>query len=128
MPNPRGQPTTCTDEMKAKAREYVDGAWNHGTDVIPSHIGLAKYIGIPRRTIYQWRETEKKDGTAEFSHILEECMLEQENELINKGLIGSFNSNIVKLALGKHGYSDKQDINAPEGITINIDPKDADNG
>jgi hypothetical protein len=34
----------------------------------------------------------------------------QERILVSKGLKGEFNSNIAKLALGKHGYTDKQDV------------------
>lgn len=43
-------------------------------------------------------------------YILERIELTQEIVPINGGLTGEMNSNIVKLVLGKHGYSDKAAI------------------
>jgi len=38
------------------------------------------------------------------------------------GLSGEFNSNIAKLALGKHGYHDKQDntLSGPDGKPVTV--------
>ena len=119
MPNPVGRPTQYTPELLEKARKYVGGAWNHGEDVIPSHIGLAKYLGISRITLYDWATHEDK---REFSNILDECMAEQQKELINKGLSSTFNSNITKLVLSKHGYADKSstEVSGPGGGPVDM--------
>lgn len=107
MPNPVGRPSVYTPELLEKAHKYVDGAWAYKTqDEIPSHIGLAKHLGINRLTLYDWAKQEDKK---ELSNILEAVMAEQQSELLNKGLNGTFNANIVKLVLGKHGFSDKQE-------------------
>lgn len=42
--------------------------------------------------------------------ILERIGATQEVVLLNGGLTGEMNSNIVKLVLGKHGYNEKQNI------------------
>ena len=103
----RGRPTKYSLETIEKAREYLD-EWRKGNipdDVIPSIEGFSVYSEIPRRTIYDWKSQHK-----DFSHILENVLSIQANTTINKGLIGKFNSNIAKLLLGKHGYSDRTDI------------------
>lgn len=77
-------------------------------DMIPSHEGMMLFVGISKTCCYDWAQ---EDDKKEFSAILDKLMLMQRQELINKGLNGDFNSNICKLALGKHGYHDKQDTN-----------------
>jgi hypothetical protein len=101
------RPTDYTPELVEKARAYIDN-YPEQDDMIPSVVGLSKYIGISRTCIYDWAS---QDDKKEFSDILEEINSEQNRTLINKGLSGQFNSNITKLALGKHGYHDKQDTN-----------------
>ena len=107
MPNPVGRPTDYTPELLEKAHKYIAGAWAFETqDEIPSHIGLAKYLNIMRSTLYDWETHEDKK---EFSDILREVKAEQQSELLNKGLNGTFNSAITKLVLGKHGFHEKKD-------------------
>ena len=80
---------------------------------LPSIAGLAVYLGVSRTCIYEWRDAEgeaRTDLHDEFSYILDAILAEQEKRLINNGLSGTYNANIAKLALGKHGYSDKTDI------------------
>ena len=114
-----GRPTDYTPELLEKARAYVEGAWNHGEDVIPSHIGLAKALGISRITLYEWAKHEDKK---EFSNILDKVLAEQQNELLNNGLNGTFNSAITKLVLGKHGFHEKKDteLSGPGGSAIDM--------
>lgn len=105
--NPVGRPTDYTPELLARAKWYVAGEWkkaNDGEDKIPSHIGLAKHLEISRLTLYRWAKEEDKD---ELRNILEDCNAEQQSVLLNNGLDSTFNSNIVKLVLGKHGFHDK---------------------
>jgi hypothetical protein len=101
---PAGRPSIYTPELIAKAREYVDGKWEFYDHIIPSVQGLCVVLGISEFTAYNWAKDEEK---AEFSKILAEIKTKQHHELINKGLKGDINAAITKLALGKHGYSDK---------------------
>ena len=109
---PVGRPETTQEEIDArcdKAKEYLIDGWKSVGDVMPTIAGLACYIGVSRETIYKW----SKDNV-NFSDILDSIMAFQENQLVNRGLDGTFNSTITKLMLTKHGYSDKveQDIKA----------------
>lgn len=104
---PTGRPTKYTAELLDKCRTYLK-VWHKQGDMIPSHEGLQQFIGISSTCLYDWaKQPEKK----EFSDILDEILIKQRLELINKGLSGDFNSNITKLVLGKHGFHDKQDQN-----------------
>jgi len=101
---PAGRPTNYTPELVEKAQLYITDYHSQG-DVIPSEVGLCKYIGISRTCVQRWGTEENKK---EFKCILEKINTEQHNVLINKGLAGDFNSAIAKLVLGKHGYHEKQ--------------------
>lgn len=101
-----GRPTDYDDEIIESTKEYLETYKEQG-DVIPSVAGLAVHLQIARSTIYDWASQEEKK---EFSDILNNILSTQERVLMNKGLTSEFNSNIVKLALGKHGYTDKSDF------------------
>jgi hypothetical protein len=105
--NKGGRPTKYTPELIEKAYEYLDVYNTVCGDVIPSVVGLCLYLDIRTSTAYDWA---KQDEKKEFSDILAKCIQLQENKLVNGGLSNSMNSNIVKLVLGKHGYSDKQQV------------------
>lgn len=115
---PAGRPTKYTKSLLEKAREYlrvynnVKEGEEAPREVIPSHVGMAKYLDITTTCMYDWAKQEDKK---EFSAILDECLRDQQQVLINKGLTGEFNSNITKLVLGKHGYHDKQDLGGHDG-------------
>lgn len=111
-----GRPTTYTSEVVEKAKEYLTNYGEAG-DVIPSAVGLAKYIERSRACIYTWS---KEEGKEEFSDILEEVNELQNQVLINKGLSGEFNSNITKLVLGKHGYSEKRELSSDPDKPIQV--------
>ena len=104
---PGGRPTKYTPELLKIAWDYVENYEAYG-DVMPSQIGLKLACGIDKSTLLDWS---KQKAKKEFSTILDIIMDKQHQCLINKGLMGEFNSNICKLALGKHGYSDKVDNN-----------------
>lgn len=102
-----GRPSLLTEELIQRALFYLaENGWKEADDIVPSVAGLACYLGISRRAIYEY-----KDQSEEFMHILEGIGAAQEKMLINKGLEGVFNSTITKLMMTKHGYSDKQDLN-----------------
>jgi len=100
------RPSEYNKEILATANDYLDNFKEEHGHAIPSVVGLAKVLRKSRECLYNWARDEKKK---EFSDILEQINTDQEFELINGGLLGSLNPNITKLALGKHGYSDKQD-------------------
>ena len=109
-----GRPTKYTPELVEKAKSYITEYQTYG-DVIPSIAGLASMLKVTRTCLYEWEKVYE-----EFSYILKEIKQEQEKVLLNNGLSGDFNSAITKLVLGKHGYHDKQDIETPNGIQVNI--------
>lgn len=109
-----GRPTKYTPELVEAARHYAEQFKELG-DEFPSACGLALHLGISRQLIYDWSKDEEK---AEFLYILERIQCKQENVLLNKGIIGEFNSNITKLVLGKHGYSDRQEHTGKDGGPI----------
>jgi hypothetical protein len=98
-----GRPTDYTPELLEKAKAYLFKFDELGHSV-PSVAGLSVYLEISRTTIYAWA---KEASKADFSYILESILAKQEQISLAKGLNGEFNSTIVKLLLGKHGYSDR---------------------
>lgn len=112
------RPSEYTEEILERAKDYLEKYEEYG-HAIPSVAGLAKVLNKHRDTMYAWAKDEDKE---EFSYILSQIVSDQEFVLLNKGLKGEFNSNICKLALGKHGYTDKQDLTSngeTVGFTIN---------
>lgn len=112
-----GRPTKWSQELEQRALDYVQGGWKD-FDAVPSHVGLCSILEITRCTLYDWA----KDNSKNFSYILAKCNAEQERILLNMGLKGAYNSNIVKLMLGKHGYNEKQEVEttnqAPQKIEV----------
>ena len=100
------RPTDYGKDVLATANAYLDNFKTEHGHAIPSVVGLAKVLRKSRECLYNWARDKKKK---EFSDILAQINTDQEFELVNGGLTGELNSNITKLALGKHGYSDKQD-------------------
>lgn len=100
-----GRPTKYTPELLEKAREYIH-CYSEHDHAFPSHVGLSVVLGVTPTTFYEWAKDPKK---AEFSEILENINAHQQLVAWDKGLKGEYNANLVKLLLGKHGYSDKQE-------------------
>jgi len=107
------RPTKWTKELEAKGWDYVNGKWET-VDAMPSVVGLAHYLGITRETCYAW----EKDKGKQFSDMLRQINTDQERILFNKALTGDYNAAIAKLALTKHGYSDKSDSTISGGIAV----------
>jgi len=114
--HPGGRPTTYSDAIVTKAKDYIYNYEEQG-DVIPSHLGLCKYIERSKTCIYNWATHKDK---SEFKDILEQINELQATVLVNKGLTGAFNSNITKLVLGKHGYHDKQELSGDGGGPVEL--------
>lgn len=123
-----GRPTKLTLELIEKAKGYLATCEDiiHHTDKggvsyvdvhLPSLVGLAKYLGIHRDTIYDWckvnKDTEIEEEIIEnalksnFSDIVKEVEQEQEIRLINKGLGGLYTSKALGAMLSKHGLVEK---------------------
>jgi hypothetical protein len=130
---PAGRPTELNQEILDKTIEYIDSCEdtitgegnNQRINVnLPSIEGLALYLDVSRKTIYNWRDTND-----EFLHILEKLLGKQAKCLLNNGLAGRYNSTISKLILTKHGYTDKQEVEHSgkmelKNITVDIiEPK-----
>ena len=112
-----GRPTDYSENILTETQAYLDGGWKKNKDVLPSVAGLSKWLKIARSTIYDWAS--QKDKTT-FSDMLQEILTEQERTLLNNGLTGKFNSTITKLALAKHGYSDKQELTGKDGEQLSV--------
>ncbi|MGB1373816.1 MAG: terminase small subunit [Aequoribacter sp.] len=114
---PAGRPTKYKgDESVAMVHDYITNFAQYD-DMIPSVEGLSMVIGVAVSTLYLW-----KDEHEEFSEVLGQLQIAQRRELVNKGLDGTFNSNITKLVLTKHGYSDKQDTNVNATFNLSDEP------
>lgn len=100
------RPTSCTEDVIKQAWHYVNN-WKEYGRAIPSHVALCQAINRSRAAVYRWATLPENP----FSEILEAINELQEMELLDKGLTGEWNSNIVKLALGKQGYHDRKDVN-----------------
>lgn len=94
---------------------------------IPSVKGLAKILDAKglcaRRTLYHWMSLKDEEGKEKYPDLVDAMHRigdDQELALLHGGLTNKLNSNIVKLALGKHGYSDKQqqEISGTNGAPI----------
>lgn len=105
-----GRPTKYNDQMQEQADSYLYG-WNE-FDAIPSRVGLCCFLGIDKTTSYDWEEK-----YPEFSHTCKAVEALQERTALNKGITGDFNSQITKLVLANHGYSDRiaQDHTSSDG-------------
>ena len=102
--------------MLQRTKEYLDGGYLEKSRVIPSVVGLARYLDVSRSTLYLWG-----DDHDEFSDILDSIKDEQHEILVSSGLTGDFNPTMAKLMLTKHGYSDKQELTGNEGGPIELD-------
>lgn len=146
--HPGGAPSKLTEAMVRKAQEYYDveatdkpikdGGGNIiGHDVnLPTKEGLALYLNVSRKTLYNWAEDTEEAYTGlneeeialkeKFLHIFDKIMSEQGKRLINKGLAGKYNPLIGKMLLSKHGYKDAVDITSDEepvrSIAVEISP------
>lgn len=96
-------PQKWCEELEAKAIWYVDTGWKELGHAVPSVARLARLLGVARSTIHAWSNDEDK----RISDTLEALNAEQEGALIDNGLTGVYNSNIVKLMLANHGYGEK---------------------
>lgn len=113
------RPTKYTKEQFEKAEAFVKDSTQFGY-VVPSAAALAVVLGVGRKTLYNWG-----DAHPEFLHMLDQLQTTQEAELLENGLKSIFNPVITKLMLGKHGYTDKQEITGKDGAPLMNDENKA---
>ena len=119
---------TVTAEHIRIARLYQANYNTVHGHLIPSEIGLARVMRVNRKSLVALKLTGQRAGCTdeqnalkqELIDILDEIQDMQHFALLQGGLAGEMNSNIVKLALGKHGYSDKVDntLGNPDGTPM----------
>lgn len=119
-----GRPSKYTPELIQKAKDYLsdddDINYKSEGDVVPTVVGLAITIGVVKSTVYDWAEDTEK----EFSDMLALCNTKSERALINGSLGNDMNSNIAKLMLSKHGYSESKDIkHTGDGLNMTMNFK-----
>jgi hypothetical protein len=98
----------CQDHDYEYQKTYGDksNSYEEKTKVkLPTIEGFAAYIGITRKTLYNWA---KENG--KFADALEKIKNEQLARLINRGLEGTYNNTITKLILShNHGMKERID-------------------
>lgn len=104
---PGGRPSKLTPELIEAAEAYLDGGWEKAGHTLPSHIGLFKELKLAKSTAYGWADSQDNDMSKQFSDILAFISTLTEFYAIDGGVSSKLNSNIVKLLLGKFGYSER---------------------
>ena len=110
-----GRPTTYTNEMLDESVEYLRAfdTLQHEREclvrqeVIPTIVGLCRYIKRSKSTVYSWLKDKDKEDFLDIVSAIEES---QHISLVSGGLSGNYNPMITKLILSKHGYSDKMEV------------------
>ena len=126
-----GRPSLLDEEMLQRAKDYMLGGFKDIENVVPSAAGLACYLGVSKKTIFNWANVSEDDENnplgVEFLHTLNAIQDKQEMMLINGGLSQVFSGTITKLMLTNHGYSDKvqtdvttngESVNKPSVINL----------
>lgn len=99
--HPGGRPTKLTRALVDKAQKYIDEEIMFGGQFngdLPTVAGLAIYLDVGRRSIYDWAE-QNTPLALEFSHTLEKLMARQQYMLVGKSLKGDYNPTIAKMLL-----------------------------
>jgi hypothetical protein len=77
---------------------------------LPSIEDFAEYLGVARKTLYNWEKEFK-----EFAAALDKIRTKQHNLIINGSLSGYYNPVISKLILTtNHGYRDRVDATSKD--------------
>ena len=116
-----GRPSLLDEEKLQKAKDYLLGGFKDIENIVPSAAGLACYLGVSKKTIFNWADVSEDDENnplgVEFLHTFNAIQTKQEMMLINGGLSQQFSGVITKLMLTNHGYSDKvqTDVTSSDG-------------
>lgn len=126
-----GRKTQLTPELIETTRAFVDDGWrDQPNKAFPSLQGLALHLGVHTTTVHMWRRLNPAEQplTVDFADLCERLLQIQHEICIGEAMLNRYNANIAKLLLGKHGYTDKQELSGPDGqaietkSTVNINP------
>ena len=94
-------------ERYDKILDYVTSGWalDGVGHVVPNIAGLAAYLGVGKPTILAWCNDDE-----DIAELIMGMQAKQEAMLIAGGLTKAWDSKIVSLMLGKHGYSTQATI------------------
>lgn len=108
-----GQPRSFTSEeaLRQQILEYFQHQEKCKRPVL--WIGIAVWLGLSRETLNKYQSGFYDDNLNKYSDTLREAKGFVENDKLENGLMGFYNSQIVKFDLANnHEYSEKNDINA----------------
>jgi len=113
----RGRPTRYTIKIPASVTEYTKNCLKNGT--FPTIEGLAQYLGISARTIYDWEKVH-----SEFLQTIDTLRDTQKQLLITNGLTGGYNSRFAMFLLkANHGMAEKEQlVEATQNNYMGISP------
>ncbi len=97
--HPGGRPSEYKPEYVEKVDEYIQLSLkqNKTTTELPTLVGLAIYFDKVVNTLKNWGKEHP-----EFLTALKKLQAYQKRELINRGLLGTYNSTIAKLILSSN--------------------------
>ena len=97
--HPGGRPSEYKPEYVEKVDEYIQLSLkqNKTTTELPTLVGLAIYFDKVVNTLKNWGKEHP-----EFLTALRKLQAYQKRELINRGLLGTYNSTIAKLILSSN--------------------------
>ena len=97
--HPGGRPSEYKPEYVEKVDEYIQLSLEQEktTTELPTLVGLAIYLDKVVNTLKNWSKKHP-----EFLTALRKLQAYQERELINRGLLGTYNSTIAKLILSSN--------------------------
>lgn len=94
-----------------KILDYITSGWALSDDtsgcnhVVPNIAGLAAYLGVSKPIVMAWCNDDE-----DIAGLIMGMQAKQESMLIAGGLTKAWDSKIVALMLGKHGYSTQSTI------------------
>lgn len=111
-----------TNELKALADELIEWMELENTNLWYKDFFVEKRIS--RRRLSEFREKDKY-----FNYILNLCDTIQESRMFKMGASRKNNPAMFIIGLkNNHDWKDKQELEMPEGININVTVKGLDNG
>ena len=113
----RGRPTRYTIKLPLSATEYIKNCLKDNK--FPTIEGLAQYLGISARTIYDWEKVH-----VEFLQTIDTLRDTQKQLLITNGLTGGYNSRFAMFLLkANHGMTEKEPtVDATQNNYMGISP------
>ena len=102
-----GRPSKYGPELIEKVAKYIQQSLKKGNqEELPTMEGLAIYFGVVVNTLKNWAKE-----NPEFLTALSKLHDYQKRELINRGLLGTYNPTIAKLILSaNHGLREGTDM------------------